>query len=379
MIHEDERKYFATIFQDLIIDISLDLTAVTIIPCTDLTIGTWRRVSSGENTHDLVAYVCNSKRSLNWFIHSNGYGFKMEILFNTITDTEYEVLEDRTAITCFILSHPPIFYLETVSSSLVDKPATRTWKRCSDWTEGHQASQVLRHTVVGSESHLANVLRSLHSSAGTLNIGAADRSNRVMTSPMELQPPPLAALNREGPSYPDADMKSCAANAEVRRGSLYSTQNDRFTPDRNDLRPPPHSAPAASFSRDSLMRPLAHFDSGMYNGYTSTMQQRPVPSSLSAVPAGLAIYSRPYVTQPQPYFNDLPPPPRMLQPFQAEVSRGPRAIAFHTPSPPLMAPNYDSNMNRNRHPLNPHYESPQPMHGMPGMMYEVVENTMRSR
>jgi regulatory protein PHO2 len=377
MIHEDGRKYFDAIFQDLITDISLDLTAVTIIPCTDLTIGTWRRVSSGENTHDLVAYVCDAKRCLNWFIHSNGYGFKMEIPFNTIADTEFELLEDRTALTCFILSHPPIFYLETVSSPLVDKPAVRTWKRCSDWTEGHQASHILRHTVVGSETHLANVLRSLHSSAGALNMGSAHRPNRVMASPMELQPPPLAALTRDGPSYQDTDMKP--ADADIRRGSLYSTPNDRLPHDRSDLRPPPHSAPAASFPRDSLMRPHAHYDSGMYNGYTSTVQQRPDSSGYSAVPAGLAMYSRPYPTQPQPYFHNLPPPPRMLQPFQAEVPRAARPVAFHTPSPPLMTPNYDSNMNRDRHLPNPHYESPQPMHGMPGMMYEVVENNMHSR
>ncbi|KAF9474680.1 homeobox-domain-containing protein, partial [Pholiota conissans] len=134
---------------------------VNIIPCNDLTIGTWRRVSSG-NSHDLVAYVCNAKQCLNWYIRSNGYGFKMEIPFSTIVDTEYKIIGDHSGIASFVLSHPPIFYLENMPSPLADKSAGRSWKRCSDWTEGHQASQVLRHTVVGSNIHLENVLRSLH-------------------------------------------------------------------------------------------------------------------------------------------------------------------------------------------------------------------------
>ncbi|KAF8962689.1 hypothetical protein BDZ97DRAFT_1662494 [Flammula alnicola] len=144
--------------------------AVTIIPCTDLTVGTWRRIASPASKHDLVAYVCEMKRCLTWFIHSGGYGFKMEIPFNTVTDTEFKNVGPHTGLACFVLSHPPIFYLENISSPLGDGSVVRTWKRCSDWTEGHQASQVLRHTVIGSDEQLAYVLRNLHLNPPVSNI-----------------------------------------------------------------------------------------------------------------------------------------------------------------------------------------------------------------
>ncbi|KAF8518450.1 Homeodomain-like protein, partial [Gautieria morchelliformis] len=37
---------------------------VTFIPCSDLSIGSWRRISASLGQHDLVAYISNSKRCL---------------------------------------------------------------------------------------------------------------------------------------------------------------------------------------------------------------------------------------------------------------------------------------------------------------------------
>ncbi|KAI0048981.1 homeobox-domain-containing protein, partial [Auriscalpium vulgare] len=127
---------------------------VTIIPCSDLTIGTWRRIATSIAKHDLVAYVCDARRCLVWFIHSSGYGFKMEIPFDIIVDTEFTNAAPGMGLATFFLSQPPAFFLEDVPAD-----GTRAWKRCADWTEGMQATKVLRHDLIGSAVQLAHVLR----------------------------------------------------------------------------------------------------------------------------------------------------------------------------------------------------------------------------
>ncbi|KAI0259854.1 homeobox domain-containing protein, partial [Gloeopeniophorella convolvens] len=133
---------------------------VTIIPCTDLTIGTWRRIATQVSKHDLVAYVCESRNCLIWFIHSSGYGFKMEIPFDIIVETEFVNAAPGSGLASFFLSQPPLFYLEDVAPSpptttTAGGPPLRAWKRCADWTEGMQATKILRHDLVGSAVQLA--------------------------------------------------------------------------------------------------------------------------------------------------------------------------------------------------------------------------------
>jgi hypothetical protein len=132
--------------------------AVTVIPCTEFSIGTWRRVATTNSKLDLVAYVCDRKRCLSWFIRSDGYGFKMDIPFETIIETAFEYSGPGTGLASFVLSHPPAFYLETICP---DNSFSREWKRCADWTEGQQASKVLQHHLSGSAVQLAHFLRTL--------------------------------------------------------------------------------------------------------------------------------------------------------------------------------------------------------------------------
>jgi len=42
-------------------------------------------------------------------------------------------------------------------------PPLRSWKRCADWTEGMQATKILRHDLMGSAVQLAYVLRNFQS------------------------------------------------------------------------------------------------------------------------------------------------------------------------------------------------------------------------
>jgi hypothetical protein len=43
----------------------------------------------------------------------------------------------------------------------------RSWKRCADWTEGMQATKILRHDLVGSAVQLAYVLRNFQATPGS--------------------------------------------------------------------------------------------------------------------------------------------------------------------------------------------------------------------
>ena len=172
---------------------------MTIIPCTDLSIGTWRRVATSMGKHDLVAYVSDTKRCLTWFIHSAGFGFKMEIPFNIILKTEFANAAPGTGLASFVLSQPPIFYLECVPPSLhSDGSIFREWKRCADWTEGHQASKVLRHDLIGSATQLTHLLRNLHdytSCAGLdFQLTPHNTNHEPLYNPIEH---PMTDINRQ--------------------------------------------------------------------------------------------------------------------------------------------------------------------------------------
>ncbi|KAI0310791.1 homeobox domain-containing protein, partial [Amylostereum chailletii] len=137
---------------------------ITIIPCYDLTIGTWRRIATQiVGKHDLVTYLCETRRCLVWFIHSAGYGFKMEIPFETVLETEFTNAAPGQGRASFRLSQPPQFFLEDVASAMsadpAHRPPGRTWRRCADWTEHAQATNVLQHDLVGAAAQLAHVLR----------------------------------------------------------------------------------------------------------------------------------------------------------------------------------------------------------------------------
>ncbi|KAI0059178.1 homeobox-domain-containing protein [Artomyces pyxidatus] len=169
---------------------------VTIIPCSDLTIGTWRRISTSLAKHDLVAYVCENRRCLVWFIHSSGYGFKMEIPFDIIVETEFTNAAPGSGLASFFLSQPPTFYLEDVAPANGHGPAVRSWKRCADWTEGMQATKILRHDLIGSAVQLAHVLRNFQAtSSADIRLRSPSYNMRPEQSPalsVEAMPRTLA-------------------------------------------------------------------------------------------------------------------------------------------------------------------------------------------
>ncbi|KAF5382063.1 hypothetical protein D9615_004225 [Tricholomella constricta] len=337
---------------------------VTIIPCTDLTIGTWRRIATTVAKHDLVAYVCEVKRCLTWFIHSVGFGFKMEIPFETIIDTEFTNAAPGSGLASFLLSEPPLFYLENIGPPTADGTPIRHWKRCSDWTEGQQASRVLRHDLIGSAVQLAHLLRNLHTkSTSDIPLRPPSYRSEQSTSPMaamELPLPPMANLTGPGYHYQHHDAVESPAPHQssrfLKRSSYTGSGVTTPSPDSaysNDSDPPPYSAPSTvpvsfahhqshshTYSATSSSRPVsANFgvEGGpIYTDYSPVdahhnvaHRSQPV-DDYSDIPISHGLAPRPYSAQPatRSYYNDAPP--RVIQPYQTEDLRMRRASAPST-------------------------------------------------
>ncbi|RDB30964.1 Homeobox protein Hox-B3 [Hypsizygus marmoreus] len=318
---------------------------VTIIPCTDLSIGTWRRIATSVAKHDLVAYVCEVKRCLTWFIHSVGFGFKMEIPFETIIDTEFSNAAPGSGLASFLLSQPPLFFLENIGPPGPDGTPVRHWKRCSDWTEGQQASQVLRHDLIGSAVQLAHLLRNVHNcKTSDVPLRPPSYHSEQSTSPMatmELPLPPMAGLTGPGYHYqgdavdsppppPDQSLfrkRSSYTGPGITThspGSVYSNDSDRP--------PPPYSAPSSvSYSQQqpyiATTRSAASSSYGdsIYGEYTPSelhhnvapLAQSVEDQQYSDVPISHGLAPRPYSAQPvsPAFYNETG---MMQQPYQAD-------------------------------------------------------------
>ncbi|KAF8322660.1 homeobox-domain-containing protein, partial [Clavulina sp. PMI_390] len=132
---------------------------ITVVPCSDVLIGKWRRMNTGSN--DLLVYLSEARRELTYFVRSAEMGFKMRIPFDSILSTEYTSdLAPGCDRAVFILSKPPTFYREVLSrAASLNQNSTpsgsgRTWRPANDWTEGAQASTCTRHEITGPAGQL---------------------------------------------------------------------------------------------------------------------------------------------------------------------------------------------------------------------------------
>lgn len=294
----------------------------------------------------MVAYVSDVKQCLIWFIHSEGYGFKMEIPFTTVIDTEFKTMGAGSGQAVFVLSQPPIFYLENSSSPRRDESALRAWKRCSDWTEGHQATHVLRHTLIGSSVQLAHVLRTLHSPPPVSDVSRGSSMYRLdpISSPVELPPPPLGSLSAPF-AYGRLGMKPIHQDqlSHMRKRASYGSLDARYLANNSSIRPPPHSAPNATFASKAYIPPAnqpmqPNFYPTIYDQYQASLQQSSRNSVYSSIPS--QSIPRPHISQqPQSYYNNSP---RALQPFQSDNNQpgASQPMGFLTQSPPLLTTPY---------------------------------------
>ncbi|KAG8908330.1 hypothetical protein FRB99_007256 [Tulasnella sp. 403] len=114
-------------------------------------------IHAGEPTtgaNDLIAYTAERSQVLTWYVHSQGFGFRMDVPFSTIQSVDLSLtgVSPGSAFATIRLSRAPNFYMEA------DTEHGRIWKRCTDWTEGMQASTMLCHEVMGSAAQLYKAL-----------------------------------------------------------------------------------------------------------------------------------------------------------------------------------------------------------------------------
>ncbi|KAF9223562.1 hypothetical protein BS17DRAFT_148206 [Gyrodon lividus] len=375
---------------------------VTIIPCTNLSVGTWRRIATTVGRHDLVAYLCDAKRCLTWFIHSSGYGFKMEIPFDLIVDTEFTNAAPGSGLASFILSQPPTFYLESFSPPHPGRGTEpiRHWKKCADWTEGQQATKVLRHDLVGSAVQLAHVLRHLnaHTSGSDIRLHSPGYfSHKPSPALMEVPPSPQAALAGPEYHYPEdnVDLHQPGHTSLSRKRSFsplptalshsqqHTHQHEPTHPSIaiQGMMPDPHSAP---YSPLYPQYPSRHpsiqtsYPSAFSDYPDVTMSQhitRPLQSSVGYRTSGSLA---PRDSQPQPYsagsahslaYEDdggLLSYPISVQPPPGSITHTP----FATPSPPLLTtPFYPSRSTPDTYIVEPLDPSIPIISGMPGIPY----------
>ncbi|KAJ7494576.1 hypothetical protein B0H11DRAFT_2002447 [Mycena galericulata] len=291
---------------------------VTFIPCSDLSIGSWRRIATDPSQHDLVAYTCETKRCLTWFIYNGGVGFKMEISFDTIIDTEFtNASPGSTGLASFVLSRPPIFYLENTC----DAGSPRYWKRCTDWTEGHQASHVLRHDLIGSTVPLVHLLQSLQTNTEASSPYSPHYRSEP-PSPMEIPPPPLSVIQRteQRTEQPYSEDYNLIRPNSFRRRSLEGANDlshivvSGLSHYRRDL---PHTAPAVSYSHTSYL-PAPVCSSTAYSppsAESTLVAEEHSLEDYGALPVSHDMTPRPYSAQPVPRRFYEKPSPFFFNPY----------------------------------------------------------------
>ncbi|KAI8991956.1 homeobox domain-containing protein, partial [Mycotypha africana] len=134
------------------------------ITATAVTIGSWHRMKIDQQ--DLTCSYNNKTRNFSWHIRDNNYHFKMMISFDSVQSIELNVLEDNISAQVDIdVSEPPQFFMEkinptttTTATTMNNNENAQGWVQCSDFTEGMQASIVLRHTIRGLATDLRHDL-----------------------------------------------------------------------------------------------------------------------------------------------------------------------------------------------------------------------------
>ncbi|KAI8978601.1 homeobox domain-containing protein [Pilobolus umbonatus] len=138
-----------------------------LITATSITVGSWHRMKISP--HDLMCHFKMPERSFSWHIRDSNYHFKMMMPFDNIASIVLNVLEDNISAQIDMdLIEPPIFFMENTNGS---------WVQCSDFTEGMQASIVLRHIIRGLASDLRQELLSI--------VGADERLCQIARFPVD--------------------------------------------------------------------------------------------------------------------------------------------------------------------------------------------------
>ncbi|KAG8970547.1 hypothetical protein FRC03_006676 [Tulasnella sp. 419] len=266
---------------------------ITIIECRDLTVGSWHRIASKTGVNDLIAYTAEKSQTLTWYIHCDGYGFKMDIPFSSIIKVDLHSTNDpRLAQATITLSTPPRFSMEADSPPDANGITERTWKKCSDWTEGMQATKMLRHEVIG---HAVQLYRALSHFQGYRSPGLTPSAGIVVLTPTPAYPQLQLGESSAHEGSPQASgHTSFGYPAPAHVPSLgYAGQqlHDRQGPRRQRA----WSGPAAFSNEASESLPSPVYSSSTYTPYPTTSATD--PAALDYLSSGQS-----YVTQAFPSY-----------------------------------------------------------------------------
>lgn len=301
---------------------------------------------------------------MTWFIHSAGYGFKMEIPYDTITHTDFRNASPGQGLSSFTLSQPPIFYLEHFSSPREGRPVFKSWRQCADWTEGMQATKVLRHDLIGSAVHLAHFLQDLRNNRSNSDIQLITppvySADGPTASSLQLPDPPLASLRNDAfgahpnrPDYMGHGRKRSFSGPPAFTATPSSFLSHEFAPmgvgsTEHGIPSPSADYATSSFSQTSerygsLQYPQ-HFAQRMASDFSpldihSSHRQQQPPSDYSNVPISHAAAPRAYTAHAtsQFFFDQGRHSPSFKRDALQCHSAGPAPQShFQTPSPPLL-------------------------------------------
>lgn len=142
------------------------------LPATSLCVGEWRRIKP------LICLFSRRNQCFTWFLSSESVGFKLEspracvrrVVFagpRHPTIHEFgEGIHSPLGHLIIDLERPPQFYMEVFRSSGKDDEGSggvqkASWRQCSDFTEGKQATTVLTHVVCGPYALLRHAVLQL--------------------------------------------------------------------------------------------------------------------------------------------------------------------------------------------------------------------------
>lgn len=127
-----------------------------ILSATTLTIGTWQRLAL--QVTDLMLTFAQDVFA--WHIYDNGLQFKIHIPLSTVASITQEGEQVHLDLT-----EAPLFFMMTTEQ---EGKQSQRWVQCSDFSEGQQASQCLRHTIKGASEQLKQDLFALFYAIGHL-------------------------------------------------------------------------------------------------------------------------------------------------------------------------------------------------------------------
>ncbi|KZF26574.1 hypothetical protein L228DRAFT_235625 [Xylona heveae TC161] len=244
-------------------------TVIQHFACRSLSIGTWRRV--GQQSMDLVLFYSPDKACVTYYINSDSAGYKIEYPFSYIKNISLDsgdALGDgqggipRPAGLVIELNRSPQFYTDSSGSG--------GFMQCEDFTEDHQASQMLVHHLGGHPKVLSGQLAKLVSLESFQNRHAAAAFDMSFIPPAA----PVSPIEHRPASQPNG----------LSRPHMAFLQESPFgpglTPGRGHKRTRSRSVPVAiDFS--ALQQPMPPF---MFQSERPAPPPMPTPDIFSPTP-----------------------------------------------------------------------------------------------